>query len=216
MVREKHILSRQVLTRPDAQYRTVRREVSKVQRFRLLFLPTSIVSLVFALSVQASYEIRSHVVSECGGENTTESDKYLVEFSVGQAATGTSSSSSYDEFAGFWYPKMRWDPYSGVGQPGLPPLSTDQYWLSRSSPSPFRHVTTIRYNLPEAALVRLTVFNIHGQKVKALVDEGKSAGRWTTEWDGTDSDGTPVASGIYFCAFRAGGFSSEEKVVLLR
>ncbi len=70
--------------------------------------------------------------------------------------------------------------------------------LGGNHPNPFNAVTVIPYQLPYAAPVRLTVFNVLGQPVRTLVDQHQPAGAHQVIWDGTDDRGRPAASGVYF------------------
>jgi len=62
----------------------------------------------------------------------------------------------------------------------------------------------------------LEVYNVLGQKVKTLVDEHRTAGFHTAEWNSTDNRGVAVASGVYFYRMEAGNFSSYRKMLLLK
>ena len=73
------------------------------------------------------------------------------------------------------------------------------YVLRQNFPNPFNPSTTIRYELPERAHVRLEVFNLLGQKVASLVDAQQGAGSHAVVFQ---ASGLP--SGVYFCRFRAG------------
>lgn len=75
----------------------------------------------------------------------------------------------------------------------LPPT----FRLVQNYPNPFNPGTTIRYELPEAANVSLTIFNILGQVVATLVDEKKEAGGYQVQWNASTAP-----SGIYFCRLR--------------
>lgn len=88
--------------------------------------------------------------------------------------------------------------------------------LYRNYPNPFNPATTIRFQLPKLSLVRMEVYNILGQKVKTLVDERKTPGRYTVQWDGTNDAGQRVASGVYLYRLKAGSFVQTRKMVLLR
>ena len=65
-------------------------------------------------------------------------------------------------------------------------------------PNPFNPQTTIRYVLPSVEKVSLCIYNIKGQKVKTLIQETLSAGKHSVIWDGRDSNGKRVSSGVYF------------------
>lgn len=76
-------------------------------------------------------------------------------------------------------------------------LPTD-FTLQQNYPNPFNPQTTIRYELPTAGDVTLSIFDIRGREVRVLERQRKTAGTYQTPWDGKDRDGKPVASGIYF------------------
>jgi len=85
------------------------------------------------------------------------------------------------------------------------------FTLAQNYPNPFNPSTTIKYELPERALVTLTVYNVLGQNVVTLVSEEKEPGVHQVQFDGTG-----FASGLYFYRLKAGGFVETRKLVLLR
>ncbi len=89
----------------------------------------------------------------------------------------------------------------------LPPT----FRLVQNYPNPFNPGTTIRYELPEAANVSLTIFNILGQVVATLVDEKKEAGGYQVQWNASTAP-----SGIYFCRLRAGAHTETQKMVVAK
>ncbi len=90
------------------------------------------------------------------------------------------------------------------------------YELFQNYPNPFNPQTMIRYDLPDPGHVRVTVYNILGQKVKTLVDQHKDAGHWSVNWEGNDDHGNEVASGIYFYKIETSGFEKTKKMVLMK
>jgi flagellar hook assembly protein FlgD len=60
------------------------------------------------------------------------------------------------------------------------------------------------------------VYNSLGQKVKSLLDRDFAAGRYSTVWDGRDSHGSEVASGVYFYRLVSGGEVITKKMLLLK
>ena len=87
--------------------------------------------------------------------------------------------------------------------------------LANNYPNPFNPATTIKYALPQAADVELTVYNVVGQPVRMLVAEHQSAGRYVVEWDATNDSGHSLASGMYFYRLAVGGEFLEVKKMLL-
>ena len=100
-----------------------------------------------------------------------------------------------------------------TGQTALLPT---KYELYQNLPNPFNPQTLIKYDLPQAANVRLEVFNILGQKVVTLVDRYEAAGPKSALWDGTDAKGAKVASGIYLYKIIAGEYSATKKMMLVK
>ena len=93
----------------------------------------------------------------------------------------------------------------------------EAFALADNFPNPFNPTTTIKYALPQAADVELTVYNVVGQPVRTLVAEYQSAGRYAVEWDATNDSGHSLSSGMYFYRLQAGGeFLEVKKMLLLR
>jgi hypothetical protein len=77
--------------------------------------------------------------------------------------------------------------------------------LAQNYPNPFNPSTTIKYDLPKHAEVKLVVYNAFGQKVRTLVDNARQeSGYHQIVWNGTNDAGQPVASGVYFYKLIAG------------
>jgi len=90
------------------------------------------------------------------------------------------------------------------------------FMTSGNYPNPFNASTTIHFRLTEPGSVTVTVFNIHGQKVKTIASEFYPAGLSSVMWDSTSESGAVSASGIYFYRIEAGGMMQAGKVLLLR
>ena len=92
--------------------------------------------------------------------------------------------------------------------------------MSQNSPNPFNPSTTISFSIPEeiggAVKVRLAVYNIRGQKVVTLVDELKESGQYSVNWNGRDSSGKRVSSGVFFYRINAGDFTAVRKMVIIK
>ena len=76
--------------------------------------------------------------------------------------------------------------------------------LSPNYPNPFNPQTTIAYALPEAAPVRLAIYDLLGRVVRMLVDETQSAGYTRVIWDGRNELGQTVGTGIYLYQLQVG------------
>jgi hypothetical protein len=91
-----------------------------------------------------------------------------------------------------------------------------EFRLNQNYPNPFNPITNIKFHLPRTTDVRLDVFNILGQRVVTLIDGQMQHGEHVAQWNGENSDGQPVASGIYFYRLSADDFSDSRKMVLIR
>lgn len=91
--------------------------------------------------------------------------------------------------------------------------------LYQNFPNPFNPQTKIRFEIPRteksAVKVTLTIYNLHGQRIRTLMDEEKAAGMHQVMWDGLDEEGCPVAAGIYLYQCHACAFNSVRKMVLV-
>lgn len=95
---------------------------------------------------------------------------------------------------------------------GLP----SAFSMSQNYPNPFNPSTTIEFSIPRRSSVEIAIYNVLGQEVKILHNGMLPAGAYRTEWNGTDANGTSVASGAYFCRMEAEAYSAVTKMVLLK
>ena len=97
--------------------------------------------------------------------------------------------------------------------PGLPGIT----FQASNYPNPFNPSTTIKYSMPTAGHLKLSIYDVRGQLVKTLVDGVRPAGAGqTVVWDGTDERGSTAASGVYFYEARALGDVRIGKTTLLK
>ena len=83
-------------------------------------------------------------------------------------------------------------------------------------PNPFNPVTHLRYNLPEDALVNITIYDMMGRQVSTLVSSQQTAGFKSVLWNATNDKGSPVSAGLYLYTIQAGQFRQTKKMVLLK
>ena len=88
--------------------------------------------------------------------------------------------------------------------------------LAAAYPNPFNPSTTIGYALPQAADVRLDIYNVMGQRVRTLVAAHQPAGYYAVEWKATDDNGHTLSSGVYFYRLQAGAFGATKRMLLMR
>jgi len=92
----------------------------------------------------------------------------------------------------------------------------ETYSLSVNYPNPFNPTTTVQYAVPEVSHVTIEVYNMLGQKVRTVLDEVKTAGYHTVQWDGRNESGETVSSGTYLYKMRSGEFVETQKMVLTK
>ena len=90
------------------------------------------------------------------------------------------------------------------------------FHLYQNYPNPFNPTTTISFDLPEESRVSLTIYDITGRKIRVLADGRYPAGTHRVVWDGTDSRGQAVASGVYAYRLTAGKYMTTRKLLLIK
>ena len=108
-------------------------------------------------------------------------------------------------------------------QISLPELDTHwertqfvEFTISQNYPNPFNPTTTLKYDLPEDAMVNITIYDMMGRRIKTLVNGPKSAGYRLVIWDATNDYGRPVSAGIYLYQIQVGEFTQTKKMVLFK
>ena len=93
------------------------------------------------------------------------------------------------------------------------------FMLEPNFPNPFNPETTIKYNLPadqSVYPVKIKIYNPLGQLITTLKDEPQNPGLHTVKWNGKNSDGQNMSSGIYFCVVEAGKIKATQEMLLVR
>ena len=83
-------------------------------------------------------------------------------------------------------------------------------------PNPFNPVTTLRYDLPEDALVNITIYDIMGRIVRTLINSQQNAGFKSIQWNATNDAGSPLSAGLYLYKIQADYLVQTRKMVLLK
>ena len=99
----------------------------------------------------------------------------------------------------------------GVGPETVPALRMEDAW-----PNPFASATTVAFSMPDAAPVRLAIYDPSGRRVRLLVNAMLPSGRHAIRWDGLDASGHASSSGVYFATLESGAFRGSRKLVLAR
>ena len=84
----------------------------------------------------------------------------------------------------------------------------NSFELCQNYPNPFNSTTKILYILPVESSVEVTVYDIQGRIVKSFAYNAQSAGYQSVVWDGTNSQGRMLSSGIYICRVKASSIGS--------
>ena len=96
------------------------------------------------------------------------------------------------------------------------PSQVHRTQLFAAIPNPFNPRTAIRFELEHATHATLRVFDVAGRLVNTLVDEWRNSGLGEAIWQGKDSSGKQVASGVYLYQLHAGDFVETKRMVLLK
>ena len=162
-----------------------------------------VLSVLAAAPASADFQITRWVVGNGGGHRANGTSS--VDGTAGQAAVGLVSGPYHEILAGFW---------AGSGQPtavdetaGMPAA----FALLPNRPNPFNPVTTLRYAVPEAAVVSVRVFDVRGRLVATLADGPHVPGYHELTFH---ADGLP--SGLYLCRMESDAFAATEKLILLK
>ncbi len=93
------------------------------------------------------------------------------------------------------------------------PITYNHY---NAYPNPFNPVTTLQYDLPQDALVNITIYDMMGRVVSNLVSSQQNAGYKSIQWNATNNTGQQVSAGLYLYSIEAGDFRQTKKMVLLK
>jgi uncharacterized delta-60 repeat protein len=93
---------------------------------------------------------------------------------------------------------------------------TEQIRSSEPYPNPFSESTRLAYLVVKPEEVSLEIFDLTGKLVRRLVDVVQIPGQHFVEWDGTDSSGRKVSTGIYIYLLTAGEAHQAGKLVMVR
>ena len=88
--------------------------------------------------------------------------------------------------------------------------------IDANSPNPFGAATRIPYRLSETSDATLAVFDARGAHVRTLRAGFMRAGEHAEQWDGRDTAGRAVASGVYFCKLSSRGYQATRKLIVVR
>ncbi len=92
----------------------------------------------------------------------------------------------------------------------------DKFSLEQNYPNPFNPTTTIRFGIPEQADVRMVIYDIKGRQIQSIELIEQAPGWYDFIWNGSDTNGQLVSTGLYFCRLQAGANVETIKMVYLK
>ena len=107
--------------------------------------------------------------------------------------------------------------WSGGGQIlSIPTTFPDRYLLMKNFPNPFNPITNIEYNVPENAMVNVTIYDMVGRKVKSLFNGYQDKGYKSITWNATNDRNESVPSGVYLYKIESGKLQQTKKMLLVK
>jgi hypothetical protein len=168
--------------------------------------------------VSSDYGSASWTVWENAGNGTFINARTLAASSAGSCATlhdrdndGDLDITGLDEIDDWVYLFDNDAPPTHV-----PSIESAAVKMSQNHPNPFNPSTTIAFELARAGDVTLAVYDATGAFVATVANGRYGAGPHDVRWNGTDANGTRVASGLYFYRLVANGFELTRKMTLLK
>jgi hypothetical protein len=145
----------------------------------------------------------------------TDGVSIIDSITFGQQITDTSYG-RFPDATGSWY-------FMEIATPGSSNIITDVeeenipfgYSLN-IYPNPFNPATTIQYQIPEMSNVELKIYDILGREIWNLYEPEKTAGTYKLKWNGVNSFGQKISSGIYILRMSAGKYTKSFKMMLMK
>lgn len=96
------------------------------------------------------------------------------------------------------------------------PVSLFNFELKANYPNPFNPSTTIPFSIDKPQNVKLQIYNITGKLVYTLIDALVAPGQYELMWDGRNTNGNRVSSGVYFSRLSGDRQSQVKQLILLK
>lgn len=171
---------------------------------------TLLIKIIHAQTSE-NYTIKKWVLTE--GGNLSSSASYTLQDACGQPlAVGIMTSENYGITSGFF----------GEGEVGTAIEDNNEedtdvprrLFLHQNYPNPFNPRTSIAFDLPWKAEVRLVVYDLQRKEINQLLQGTQSAGHYTVIWNGEDYAGRTVSSGVYFYRMMVRHLDSESETIV--
>jgi len=109
------------------------------------------------------------------------------------------------------------DPATGIDDLNSNELIPLNFSLKQNYPNPFNPTTTIEFNVATKTNVEIIIYNALGQKITSLLDKEMNAGTFKVNWNGMDSNGLRLSSGVYYYQMvTKSGYNNTKKLLLLK
>ena len=95
-------------------------------------------------------------------------------------------------------------------------LNAETFTISEAFPNPFNPSTSLNFNVHKKEMVKITIYDLLGNRIKSLVNDHYSIGSHFISWHARNDKGQPVSAGVYLYKVQAGEFQSTKKMILLK
>jgi len=95
-------------------------------------------------------------------------------------------------------------------------IMPSQNALHKNYPNPFNPVTTIPFDIVNQDQIRLSIYNIKGEKVRSLVNSNLAPGSYNIRWNGKTDSGVNTPAGMYFIELEGNNFRETGKMIYLK
>lgn len=145
-----------------------------------------------------------------GGATHVTSGGFVLGGTIGQPDAGSLTGGGYQLAGGFWHGGA-----SGTLGVDDGPAVIQRFAFARPWPNPVRANSRVAFDLPRAARVALTIFDVSGRAVRTWDFGRLPAGHQERTWHAVDAGGRPMSSGVYFLRLDAERDRGVHKVIVI-
>lgn len=180
----------------------------KICQFQFFWANSTCIDTSSFLIFNESRESKKYAEFFGPGYNT----RYVKGIGIVYSSYGYQMNNSYDSLRGCVINGVLYgDTNTIVGINQISSEIPDNFSLSQNYPNPFNPVTNIKFDIPKAGFVKLTVFDAIGKEIQTLLNQQLTAGTYSV-----DFDGSTLPSGVYYYRIESGAFSETKKMVLIK
>ena len=95
-------------------------------------------------------------------------------------------------------------------------ITADRFELKGNYPNPFNPTTKIRFTNDRSSNVKVTVYSLNGEKVATIMNRQVNAGAYDVSWNGKNSNGTIVSTGMYLYNIESDGRTLQGKMLFVK